>query len=225
MQHDFHYISKHSPEVQKAFKDLMQLLGEVRKELRRQYTFQHRIIGSYSNNMMTYDAKANTGYDFDVNIYPNDDDEDFTAKELKSLFKSAVDKYAFAHGFDFAEDSTRVLTIKVKDRKCARVIYSVDFCIVHDFVNNNGEKCQEYIRFDKKQNTYIWEKQSHGYYLLPEKIEWIKDNNFWDVEFLDLYIHKKNKNEDTNAHSRTIFANTVHEICMKNGYYEEAKGE
>lgn len=31
--------------------------------------------------MVTYDTKSNIGFDFDVNIMVNDDDEDYSAKE------------------------------------------------------------------------------------------------------------------------------------------------
>ena len=107
MQHDFKYISKRDSQVAAAYDDLMLLLQEVRKELKGHYTFQHRVVGSYARNMITYDAKSNVGFDFDVNIYPNDDGME--PKQIKLQFKKALDKHVKAHGFDYAEDSTRVL--------------------------------------------------------------------------------------------------------------------
>ena len=56
--------------------------------------------------------------------------------------------------------------------------------------------------------------------MLPDKIDWIKENDLWDV-MRKLYIEKKNGNNDPNLHSRTIFAVTVYEICQKFGFYEE----
>ena len=218
MKHDFQYISKHDPKVEASYEDLMQLLREVRKELKKDYTFQHRIVGSYGRNMMTYDAKGNVGPDFDVNIYPNDDDNTIKPKDLKLKFKAALDKCGPAHGFAAAEDSTRVLTIKIKDRKNSRVVFSVDFCIVNDYTDDNGDERQEYIRFNKKQNSYSWGQQPAGYYMLPEKIQWIKDNWLWQ-QVLDKYIEKKNSNGDPHVHSRTIFAIAVQEVCQQNGYY------
>ncbi len=217
MKHDFHFISKKDPQVSAAYSDLMQLLKEVRKELRKDYTFQHKLVGSYSRDMITYDAKSNVGFDFDVNIYPNDEEQNFTAKEIKMIFKQALDKWAARHGFDYAEDSTRVLTIKIKDREHRKVVYSVDFAFVHDYIDENSVERQEYIRFNKRQVYYSWENQSNGYYLLSEKIQWIKENNLWQG-LKDLYIDKKNANDNPDVHSRTIFAITVHEICQKNGY-------
>lgn len=220
MPYHFRYISKKDPRVRSAYEDLMLLLHEVRCELSDQYTFQYKLVGSYSRNMITYDEKSNVGFDFDVNIYPNDDEEKFTPKEIKRLFKDALDKHVRSHGFDYAEDSTRVLTIKVKDRQRARIVTSIDFAFVHDYKDDKGKKRQQYIRFNKKQNSYTWEEQGEGYYQLQEKIQWIKDQHLWESDLRPYYLLKKNLNTDPNLHSRTIFANAVHEICQKNRKYE-----
>lgn len=216
MQNDFKYVSKHDPTVVAAYEDLMLLLREVRKDLRKHYTFQHNIVGSYSRNMITYDKKSNVGYDFDVNISPNDND--LSPKEIKLRFKESLDKHVKDHGFDYAEDSTRVLTIKVKDRAHARVVYSVDFAFVYDYEDNEGYQHQEYIRNNKEQNSYSWVEQPDGYYMLPEKVKWIKDNALWESVLRPYYIEKKNANSDPHVHSRTVFAISVHEICQKYGY-------
>lgn len=218
--HEFHYISKRDPQVKVAYDSLMLLLKKTRKELKSEFTFQHRVVGSYSRNMITYDAKGNTGFDFDLNIYPNDDDQLFTAKELKLKFKAALDKHCGEFGFSPAEDSTRVLTIKVKDRKKSRIIYSVDFCIVNDYTDDDNEERQEYIRNNKNQHTYEWCQQPNGYYMLPEKIQWLKDNGLWQ-QVTKRYITNKNNNNDEHVHSRTIFAVTVHQVCQQNRYFED----
>ena len=220
MQHDFKYISKRDSQVAAAYDDLKLLLQEVRKELKGHYTFQDRVVGSYARNMITYDAKSNVGFDFDVNIYPNDDEEDFTPKEIKLMFKEALDRHVKSHGFDYAEDSTRVLTIKVKDRQRSMIVNSIDFAFVHDYKDDKGRKRQQYIRFNKMQNSYTWEEQGDGYYHLQEKIQWIKDQELWESDLRPYYLLKKNLNTDPDLHSRTIFAIAVHEICQKNGYYD-----
>ena len=150
MEHDFQYISRHDPKVKEAYEDLMQLLREVRAELRSEFTFQYEVVGSYARNMITYDAKGNKGYDFDVNIYPNTDEEDFTPKQIKTRFQAAIDRYCQKHGYDHAEDSTRVLTIKVKNRQHSRIEHSVDFAIVRDCWDEDGNEWQEFIHNDKK---------------------------------------------------------------------------
>ena len=219
MPYHFRYISKKDPRVRCAYEDLMHLLREVRCELSDHYTFQHKLVGSYSRNMITYDEKSNMGFDFDVNIYPNDDEEDFSPKEIKYLFKDALDRHARSHGFDYAEDSTRVLTIKVKDRQRARIVYSVDFAFVHDYTDDEDRERQEYIHFNKNQNSYTWEEQGDGYYQLQEKIQWIKDRHLWESDLRPYYLLKKNLNTDPNLHSRNIFTIAVNEICEKNWKY------
>lgn len=141
MKHDFKFISKHSPQVRSAYSDLMEILSLVHDDLRKQYTFQHKPVGSYSCDMITYDAKSNVGFDFDINIYPNDEENRFTAKQIKLLFKQSLDKFAYRYSYDFAEDSTRVLTIKVKDRKNSRILHSVDFAFVNDYEDDDGYDC------------------------------------------------------------------------------------
>ena len=64
MKHDFKFISKHSPQVKSAYSDLMEILGLVHDDLRKQYTFQHKPVGSYSRNMIVQrgnDRLAGTG--------------------------------------------------------------------------------------------------------------------------------------------------------------------
>ena len=220
MEHDFQYISKYDPQVKAAYADLMLLLREVREELKKHYTFQHGLVGSYARNMITYDQKSNVGFDFDVNIYPNDDEQKFTPDQIKLLFKKALDHHVKDHGFDYAEDSTRVLTIKVKDRKHSRVLFSVDFAFVYNYTYEDGTQRQQYIRHNKKQGVYTWEDQPEGYYMLPEKISGIKEKGLWTSELRPYYLAKKNANTDPNAHSRTIFTIAVHEISKKYGYYQ-----
>ena len=218
MKHDFKFISKHSPQVKSAYSDLMEILSLVHDDLRKQYTFQHKPVGSYSRNMITYDAKSNIGFDFDINIYPNDEENRFTAKQIKLLFKKSLDKFAHRYGYDFAEDSTRVLTIKVKDRKNSRILHSVDFAFVNDYEDDDGYDCQEYIHYNKKQNTYSWSEQSQGFYMLPERFQWIKDNGLKGALYT-LYIRKKNNNDDPNKHSRSLFAEAVN-ACYNENYDE-----
>ena len=220
MEHDFQYISKYDPQVKAAYADLMLLLREVREELKKHYTFQHGLVGSYARNMITYDQKSNVGFDFDVNIYPNDDEQEFTPDQIKLLFKKALDHHVKDHGFDYAEDSTRVLTIKIKDRKHSRVLFSVDFAFVYNYTYEDGTQRQQYIRHNKKQGVYTWEDQPEGYYMLPEKISWIKEKGLWTSELRPYYLAKKNANTDPDAHSRTIFTIAVHEISQKYGYYQ-----
>jgi hypothetical protein len=222
MQHDFHYISKHDPKVREAYKDIQAILREAQDLLRPKFTFRFDVVGSYKRNMITYDSKSNVGYDFDFNIEVNDDDETYKPKQLKNMLQKAIGAVCVKYGYDYPEDSTRVLTIKMKNRRESRILHSCDFAIVNNYTDE-GYECQEYIHFDKQHGNYTWCEQPDGYYMLPEKIDWIKENGLWDVEMRDLYIGKKNKNDNPDIHSRAIFAMTVHEICQKRGFYEDEK--
>ena len=219
MQHDFHFISKKDPKVKKAYNDILNILKEVQDLVRKKFTFSFDVVGSYKRNMITYDAKSNVGYDFDFNIEVNDGNDRYKPKQLKNMLQNAIDAVCVKYGYDHPEDSTRVLTIKMKNRKKSCILHSCDFAIVNNYIDDDGYEGQEYIHNDKHGN-YTWCEQPEGYYMLPDKIDWIKENDLWDV-MLKLYIEKKNRNNDPNVHSRTIFAVTVHEICQKFGFYEE----
>lgn len=209
----FQYVSKN--EIAPSKKQLIELIGLVQDEIRDCFTFSYEFIGSVKRNMVTCDIKSNIGFDFDVNIMVNDDEQEYSAKEIKQILMKAFNKYAHKYHYDYCEDSTRVFTIKVKDRTNSRIIHSCDFAIV----NNYGDNQQEYIRFNKKSNTYDLVEQPNGFYLLPEKINFCKENSLWK-EVRDIYIEKKNNNTDRNKKSRSIFAETIHQVCQQNGYYD-----
>lgn len=179
----FQYVSKN--EIASLKNQVIELIGLVQDEIRNYFTFQYKFIGSVKLNMVTCDVKSNIGFDFDVNIMVNDDDEEYSAKDIKQILMKAFNKYAYKYHYDFCEDSTRVFTIKVKDRKNSRILHSCDFAIV----NNYSDNLQEYIRFNKKSNSYDWTEQSDGFYLLPEKIQFCKDNSLW-TEVREIYIEK-----------------------------------
>lgn len=120
---------------------------------------------------------------------PNDNAKKFSPKEIKQRFKNALDKVVRQYGYDYTEDSTRVLTIKVKDRKNSRILYSVDFAFVSDFKDAEGY-CSKCIHFNKAQNNYSWMKQPKEFRLLPERIGRLKKNGLWE-EMKEIYIDKK----------------------------------
>ena len=218
IKHDFRYISKNDPAVKEAYANLVNMQHELQNVLRGTFTFQFTPVGSYKRNMITRDVKSNVGFDFDFNIEVNDNG--LTAAQTKMKLQEAMNRVVTKYGYDYPENSTRVLTIKKKDRKNCQIIHSCDFAIVNNYVDDDGNECQEYIRFNKKNNTYSWCEQPDGYYMLPDKIEWVKQNGLW-TDVRNLYLDLKNKNDNPDVHSRTIFAITVHQICQKNGFFDE----
>lgn len=208
----FEYVSR--KELRPARDELTGLIHRVQDELRNEFTFQYQFVGSVRRKMVTQDPRSNIGFDFDVNIMVNDPDENYSAEEIKRLLMRAFDKYAWQYGYDFCEDSTRVFTIKVKDRFRSRIRYSCDFAIVYNCSNNR----QQYIRFNKKDRSYSWEYQPDGFHHLDEKTAFCRQKGLW-TEVRELYLYKKNHNPDLNKKSRSIFAETVHQICQQNGFY------
>ena len=209
--HDFRYVTK--KQAQPIKDELYQILYMVQDLVRDNFTFSFTPIGSSSRNMITCDAKSNIGFDFDINIEVNDDNEDFEPKEIRTIIRTAIDRVAPRYGYKNCEDSTRVLTIKKVDTSHSRIIHSCDFAIVY----NCGDGRQQYIRFNKDNNYYFWEYQGKGFVGLEKKMDWLKRENLWG-ELQDYYIYKKNCNDNPDKHSRSIFAESINEMCQKTGY-------
>lgn len=77
--YNFEYVS---PEKYKPVKkELIKLIHLVQDEVREYFTFNFKFIGSSSRNVITCDKTSNIGYDFDVNLIINDENNEFTAKE------------------------------------------------------------------------------------------------------------------------------------------------
>lgn len=130
---------------------------------------------------------------------------------------SRINKHSSKYGYDFAEDSTRVITIKVKDRKNAKIQHSVDFAIVYNCTDDEGYDCQKYVHNDKSTGRYLWEKQPSNYYEHPDKITFCKENDLWNNEVKKLYLQNKNSNKDPHKKSRSIFSQTLNTVCRRNG--------
>lgn len=211
MMHDFRYVTK--KQAQPIKDELYQILYMVQDLVRDNFTFSFTPIGSSSHNMITYDAKSNIGFDFDINIEVNDDNEGFEPKEIRTIIRTAIDRVAPRYGYKPCEDSTRVLTIKKVNSFTSRIIHSCDFAIVYNCTDGR----QQYIRFNKDNNYYSWEYQAKGFADLNKKTDWLKKNGLWG-NLRDYYIEKKNANENPDKHSRSVFAESINEMCQKNGY-------
>ena len=211
----YEYVTRNEA---KPYRDEFEnIIHEVQDLLRDEFTFSYDFIGSSSRNMITFDPTTNKGFDFDVNLHINGA-YDYTAEDIKKAVIRAIDKVAVPRGYSNCEDSTRVITLKMKNTYRSRIEYSCDFAIVNDYEDKKGRKHQEYIRLQKETGRYIWNEQNKGYNL-EDKIKWIKNQpgNMWN-EVLDLYLDKKNMNSDPNKKSRALYAETINEICHKNGY-------
>lgn len=205
---EFEYVSR--SEAQPIKIDIIELIHEVQKCVREDFTFDFRFIGSSSRNMITREKNGNKGFDFDVDLIPNVDyDEYTTAKIAGKLFdaiKKCMKKYCYAK----IEDSTSVITIKVIDRDNSKIEHSCDFAIVR---THNDKK--QYIRFHKIRGNYSWEDRGGVYDGIEEKFQWIKAHGL-SQELRDRYLDYKNQNKIATKKSRTIFAETVNNIYNQN---------
>lgn len=216
--HNFEYVPK---EEWKPVRDeLFEIIRRLQNEVRDKFTFRYDFVGSSERKMITRDRNSNTGFDFDVNIEVNDPDDFYSPKEIRNILRSGLDRVTNpcgcpCFGYGYTEDSTRVLTLKVKDSTNSRILHSCDFCIIYEY----GDGRQQYIRYNKTQNSYSWEYQPKGYDKLPDKIKWIKKHRLWQ-QVRNSYIDKKNQNTDNYKKSRAIFAETIQQVCQQNGYYQ-----
>lgn len=211
----FEYVSK--SKYMPVKKELIKIINQVQDELREQFTFDYKFIGSSSRNMITYDPKTNKGYDFDINIEVNDFDEYYSAKELKEILINTFNQVIkLTYPYASCQNNTRVFTIKVYEENpcCINIIalrspkieYSCDFAIV----NTINDYQQEYIRFNKNTHEYSWQMQCKGY-LLSKKEVYIKKNKLTN-ELRKIYLDKKNFNTNPNKKSRALYAEAVNEL-------------
>ena len=213
--HHFQYVPK--KQWAPFRNEIISLLHDAQNDLREKFTFQYQLIGSASYNMVTMDPTTNIGFDFDFNLIINNP-ELFPPKQFKEMLISRINRHSPKYGYNPAEDSTRVITIKVKDRKNSKILHSIDFAIVYDYTDDEGYSCQDYIHNDKHTGRYLWEEQPSGYYGLPDMIAFCKENDLWNNEVKTLYLQNKNRNNNPHKKSRSIFSQTLNTVCQRNGY-------
>lgn len=117
-------------------------------------------MGDERNNSMQHDF-VYVSRDFCV----NDEDKKYEPKDIRDIIRVGLNKVVMMYGYDYPEDSTRVLTNKTKDFLNSRIIHSCDFAIVYEC----GDERQQYIHYNKKQATYQWEYKSQGFTELTKK--------------------------------------------------------
>ena len=205
----FEYVTKKQSAPYKN--ELIEIITKVQDEVRDQFTFQFTFIGSSSRNMITFDPLANIGFDFDVNIEVNVDIKNYDPEEIRAILRNAFTRISRQYGYNRCEDSTRVLTIKAIDCWHSRVSHSCDFAIIY-----NSEDGQQYIRFYKETGEYKWRFQTKPYRDLETRADFLKEHGYW-AEVREVYLNKKNSNDNSYKHSRSLYAEAVNE-CYKRHY-------
>ena len=222
--YNYCYVNKN--ETAPLKNEIIALLNEVQDEVSECFSFDFKLVESASLNMITCESNGNTGFDFDYNIEPNDPDEEFEPEEIHNIIFDAIRRHTqkpnyinifepyprryFKQFNDIrVEESTSVITLKAVDTYHKKILFSCDFAIVYNC--RNGQ--QQYIRFNKKQQTFTWEYRGKGFYIEP-KIKWLKKNNYWN-DVRDYYLYKKNTNDNPDKHSRSLLAEAVNERYHK----------
>ena len=201
--HDFQYVPK--SEYQPLKNQIIQILNEVQDEVRDDFTFQYHFIGSTKRKMITRDMKSNIGFDFDVDLTVNDDEEDYDPDEIRNILRNAITKVSRRYGFTKCEDSTRVITIKMTNPWHSTIEHSCDFAIVYG---------NQYIRFNKGTQTYTWEYQSKNHNDIEKRADILKKTGYWD-EVRTVYLDKKNCNTNPDKHSRSLYFETINEVYKR----------
>ena len=201
--HDFRYVPR--TEYQPLKNQIILILNEVQDEVRDDFTFQYHFIGSTKRKMITRDMKSNIGFDFDVDLTVNDDEEDYDPDEIRNILRNAITKVSRRYGFTKCEDSTRVITIKMTNPWRSTIEHSCDFAIVYG---------NQYIRFNKGTQTYTWEYQSKKHNDIEKRADILKKNGYWD-EVRTVYLDKKNCNTNPDKHSRSLYFETINEVYKR----------
>lgn len=201
--HDFQYVPK--SEYQPLKNQIIQILNEVQDGVRDDFTFQYHFIGSTKRKMITRDMKSNIGFDFDVDLTVNDDEEDYDPDEIRNILRNAITKVSRRYGFTKCEDSTRVITIKMTNPWRSTIEHSCDFAIVYG---------NQYIRFNKGTQTYTWEYQSKNHNDIEKRADILKKTGYWD-EVRTVYLDKKNCNTNPDKHSRSLYFETINEVYKR----------
>ena len=95
--HNFSYVSKKEAAPYKN--EIISLLKLVQKEVKEYFTFRFDFVGSSSRNMITCERNGNIGYDFDVNIEPNDPEEKYPASNIRRFIFDAIQKLMGKYGY------------------------------------------------------------------------------------------------------------------------------
>lgn len=106
----YEYVSKE--EASPYREEFLEIIHDAQDLLRDKFTFRYDFIGSSSHNMITCDYRTNKGFDFDVNLHVNDDEEQYSPEVIKKSIIEAINRVARPRGYEFCEDSTRVITLK-----------------------------------------------------------------------------------------------------------------
>ena len=135
--------------------------------------------------------------------------KDYSPEDIRIILHKAFSHFMRDYGYTKCEQSTRVISMKAVDPWHSRITHSCDFAVVYE-----GQAGQQYIRFNKVRNYFLWEFQTQPYKELESRADYLKTNGHWD-EVLEVYLEKKNSNDNPDKHSRSLYAETINECFSR----------
>ena len=203
----FEYVTK--SELKPVKQQVEEIIHDLQDELRLEgVTFQYKIIGSGSKNLVTRVVNGNSGFDFDYNFVVQKDAE-LDEKSLKLLFIEKLELVIANTYYNHVSNGKKVMTIKVVDQENSSVIHSCDFAITVEYLDENEDLNQEILIYQSDDNYFWNQKPSRINY--TAKLSNIKENGLWS-ELREEYLTLKNNNQDENKKSFTLFHEAINNV-------------
>ena len=211
----YEYVNK--SEYRPVREELENIIRRTQKILRKNktgITFRYELIGSGSKHLITRIKGGNKGFDFDYNLILNCKPgyhwlPDYARKNITKAIGEAVKGTRFSN----PQNSSVAITIKVKDTKYSRILYSCDFAVIYYPDENSNE--HKYVYLDKSNGKYTWEIREYtkDYHI---KLDWLKKNvhDYWE-RIKEEYLKLKDNNKDPNKRSFQLFYETISNIYNK----------
>ena len=166
-------------------------IKNLRKEVRKEgITFDCRLVGSAKRHLVI--RHHNKGFDLDFQIFINKNKNKIKEKDIKRLFINLLNELVVKEGFNYCNDSTSAITIKMVNEKCSFVVVGYDVVILRK-KEIDGVENTEILRHYKEANAEEWKFE-----LLPDMknaskmFRKIKGEKMWQ-ELRRRYYYKKTK--------------------------------
>ena len=171
-----------------------EMLRSVRKDVKKHgITFTCNLVGSAKRNLVI--CHPTKGIDCDYQLVLQSDKSGLNASEIKRLFRLSFDRYR-PTGFSSCEDSTSALTMRKKDTKHSKILYSFDIVIL-----KNIDGVPEILRRNS-EGAYVWNKL-YSMADFQERFSLITGNEMWN-ELKERYYKKKVKQMDGNDDKKSF---------------------
>lgn len=217
---DFQFVPENC--VKPYREKLLEFIKAVHEEVRNELTFQHYIIGSSIENMVTRDYSRPSRFDFDIDFEINNK----SASDAGFIIENALKKLAGRYGLKYVRRSKRVFTLEFmmrigggydpneKFRIITELPTSCDIAVVCE-----ADGKPQTLIYDKKTGHYRLEVKKQSDKELEKKADKIRKYGNWD-EVRWVYLDKKNNN--SGKKSRSLYAQTVKE-CYERQFKQEGK--